>query len=69
MSDRNGAELLAEWLDREGRKKIWLAERVATSQKTLGWWLSGRAVPSASHAAHLETLTGGEIPASAWGRK
>lgn len=68
MTEKNGAELLSDWLEREGRKKMWLAQKVATSQKTMGWWLSGRATPSPAHANHIETLTEGYCPASAWSK-
>ena len=66
MTEPTGPALLALWLQTQGLKKAWLARKVATSNKTFGWWLQGRAVPSPAHANHIETLTGGEVPASAW---
>lgn len=66
MTDATGPALLAIWLKTEGRKHGWMAEKVATSQKTFGWWLSSRAVPSAAQANHIDTITGGQVPASAW---
>jgi len=66
MTETSGPALLAIWLKIKGLKKLWLAEKVATSPKTLGWWLAGKAVPSQAQANHIETLTNGSVPASTW---
>jgi len=66
MAETQGPALLALWLQTKGLKKSWMAQKVATSGKTFGWWLQGRTVPSQAQANHIETLTGGEVPATSW---
>ncbi|MDI7267578.1 MAG: YdaS family helix-turn-helix protein [Myxococcota bacterium] len=43
-----------------------LAARLEVTQAAVEHWLSGRRIPTGAHAAAIERLTGGLIPAAAW---
>jgi len=49
-------EKLRRWLEREGRKKTWLAQRIGVSRQTIHAWLSGKSEPKAEHIRKIISL-------------
>lgn len=63
---RNGRELYIKWLEDTGRKGVWVAQKVGTSEARASTWRSGQTRPSIEMAVALEQLSDGAVPASAW---
>ena len=43
------------------------AAKLGVTRRALYLWRTGEFVPTEAHRKKLEKLTGGEVPASAWG--
>jgi len=56
--DSTPQEKLRLWLKTEGRKSMWLADRVPISPKTISSWLTGRGIPTPPSRARLADITG-----------
>lgn len=54
---KKAPELLADWLEAEGRKQRWLAAEVNCAERTLRSWLKGRATPVFVYRKALERVT------------
>jgi len=57
---------LREWLQREGRRKSWLAAQCQVNPATLTRWLTGAAVPQPVYRTTLEKITEGAVSAGDW---
>lgn len=63
---RNGRELYTKWLQDTGRKGIWVAQQLGTTEARTSTWRSGQTRPSLEMADALELLSDGAVPADAW---
>ena len=52
---------IREWLDEEGRKRVWLASKIEVDQATLWRWLSDGAIPMREHRVKLADVTGLDV--------
>lgn len=66
MTTNQGAELLRQWLATEGRKAIWLADRLGVDQTLVSHWLAGRRVPPYEMAEAIEVLSDRVVWRSMW---
>lgn len=57
---------LRRWLEKEGLSAEQFAKHVGASFALVSRWADGRSIPHLVHAARVEMLTGGEVPAAAW---
>lgn len=57
---------LADYLQENGITQAQFATRVGVNQGFVSRLCRGLAMPSLEKAAHIERLTGGEVPMSSW---
>lgn len=71
-----GARLLVQWLETKAAeasrlggsyRPADLARDLGRPRATVSLWLAGGTIPRADHAAALEQVTGGFVPAVSWG--
>ena len=55
---------LAEWLDKEGKSRMWLAEQLGLSVRQIHRLCSGASKPNLKTALVIEKLTNGEVKPS-----
>ena len=61
-----GAQECRSWLEREGRKFVWLAGRLGVDATLVSHWLAGRRAPSPDQAKAIEVLSNGAVKRSIW---
>lgn len=66
MTSNQGADQLRQWLASEGRKAIWLADRLGVDQTLVSHWLAGRRVPPYEMAEAIEILSDKVVGRAAW---
>ncbi len=54
---------LADWLSREGRKHVELAEELDVHPVTVGRWTAGRVVPRMDMIKRIHALSKGQVSA------
>jgi len=61
---KTGAELLTDWIDRQGLSDVFAAKKLGVSKSFLCRMQQGTRWPSLARSAKIERITG--IPMSAW---
>lgn len=60
-------EKLAAWLDNNGIRRDWFAEkRMRVNKSTLTRWLSGAQMPAMTARLQIQDATDGAVPVEAW---
>jgi len=54
------------WLQAEGRRAGWLAERLGVHPSLLSHWLAGRRPIPVEQARRIEAMSAGQVKVAAW---
>ena len=60
--------LLQNWFTAQGRKKCWAAGCLGVTPAAVTLWTQGKRIPAPEYWGAIEKLTGGIVPAAAWGK-
>jgi ribosome-binding protein aMBF1 (putative translation factor) len=59
--------LINLYVQENGIKKAWLADKIGVSNTSFSRWMSGKWKPSRMARKRIEDITGGAVPENSWG--
>ena len=60
--------IFQSWFTAQGRKKCWAAGCLGVTPAAVTLWTQGKRTPAPEYRGAIEKLTGGIVPAAAWGK-